>query len=173
MARMGARVLPMRDVMRFPILLSESLRDHVASGSAARDFCLRATWKKGPAFDAIGPFMVSFTQFTPHRITDFLDIWRIGDLLGDQLVGIDSAYGVVNYFQPARRRVGSLSVWTEESGLADFVGLPHHREIMRRYRPRGLPLRSARWWTEKLDFRQAIAHGQHLLNTSQERRIAM
>jgi hypothetical protein len=138
-----------------------------------RDFRLLATWKDGPMINEAGPFMISLTQYTPHRLSDLFNIWQTADFLGDELAGMDDAYGVVTYFQPGRRRVGSLSVWTEESGLGAFVRLPYHREIMRKYRPRGLPLRSAKWWSEKFNLSAAMVEGQNLLDTSQDRRVVV
>lgn len=63
-----------------------------------------------------------------------------------------------------RRRVGSLSVWTEEAGLLKFVGLADHLKIMDKYRPRGEPLRSAKWWLRSFRLGVAIAEGQSLLD---------
>lgn len=143
----------------------------VSRAPSVRDFRLCTAWKPGPMASALGPFMLSFTQFTPHRLGDLFGIWRASDRLGDELVEIDGACGVLTYLQPGRRRVGSLSAWTEEAGLAAFVGLPYHREIMRRYRPRGLPLRSAKWWAEEFDLSPAMATGQSLLDASAERRV--
>jgi len=117
--------------------------------------------------------MVSFTQFTPKRVADVLDIWRAGDRLGDQLAKIGGAVGVMGYLQPGRRHVGSLSVWTEEQGLAMFMGLPYHVEIMRKYRPRGLPLRSAKWWSDDFQVGPAMAEGQRLLDEHRERRVTV
>ena len=143
------------------------------NGRRIRDLRLRTRWKAGPAAGSAGPVMLSLTQYTPHRLGDLLDVWRAADRLGDELVGIEGAHGVATYFQPIRRRLGSLSVWTGDSGLAAFVGLPYHREIMRRYRPRGLPLRSAKWWAEDFSgLGAAMAEGQRLLDASPDRRVA-
>jgi hypothetical protein len=165
--------MPINDVVGFPLLLWRSCREHAAAGSPSRDFRLLAGWKPGPAAGAAGPLMISLTQFTPHRLADLFDIWRRADCLGDELVELDGACGVLTYFQPGRRCVGSLSAWTEEGGLAAFVGLPDHREVMRRYRPRGLPLRSAKWWADELRIGPALAAGQRLLDASRDRRVTL
>ncbi len=118
--------------------------------------------------------MISFTQYTPKRISDVPDIWRAGDRLGDELAEIGGAVGVMTYLQPVRRHIGSLSVWTEEHGLlATFMGLPYHVEIMRKYRPRGLPLRSAKWWSDDFQVGPAMAEGQRLLDEHRERRVTV
>ena len=168
---MKARRVPTADLLGLPRLIRESFREHAAAGSPTRDWRLLATWKAGPTASEAGPFLVSLTQYTPYRLSDLFDIWRAADFLGDELARMDHAYGVVTYLQPGRRRVGSLSVWTEESGLGAFVGLPYHREIMRKYRPRGLPLRSAKWWSDDFRLGTAIAEGQDLLDASQDRRV--
>ena len=168
---MKARHLPTADLLGLPGLIRQSLREHAAGSSPTRDWRLLATWKAGSAASEAGPLLVSLTQYTPHRLSDLFDIWRTADILGDELTGMDHAYGVVTYLQPGRRRVGSLSVWTDESGLRAFVGLPYHCEVMRKYRPRGLPLRSAKWWSDDFRLGIAMAEGQDLLDASQDRRV--
>jgi hypothetical protein len=134
--------------------------------SAFLDLSLRRRWKAGPAADAPGPFLFSFTQFTPHRVRDLPAIWLAAERLSGELVEIEGACGVLVYFRPGRRSVGSLSAWTGEAALARFVSLPYHREIMRRYRPRGLPLRSAKWWAEELRVDSALREGAALARGS-------
>jgi hypothetical protein len=41
-------------------------------------------------------------------------------------------------------------VWASEEDLERFVGLPHHVDIMRRYRDRGT-VRSTTWTVEQFD----------------------
>lgn len=170
---MNTSNVPWTDLVNFPRLLRQSGRHHRAAGSSLRNLRLYATWKPGPASRNPGPFMISFTQFTPKRVADVLDIWRAGDRLGHQLAKIGGAVGVMGYLQPGRRHVGSLSVWTEEQGLAMFMGLPYHVEIMRKYRPRGLPLRSAKWWSDEFQVGLAMAEGQRLLDEHPERRVTV
>lgn len=165
--------VPIEDIIGFPWLIGRSLREHRASGSRLRDIRLLATLKTREPAGRDGPLMISLTQYTPHHLRDLAGIWQAADRLGDQLVEIDGAYGVVTYLQPGQRRVGSLSVWTKEAGLAQFVGLPYHREIMARYRDRGLPLRSAKWWSQELHLGPAMAEGQRLLEGSVDRRVVV
>jgi hypothetical protein len=169
---MASLRLPIRDVVGFPLLLRRSVLEHRAAGARADDFRLLASWKRGPAPLDGSPLLVSLTQYTPYRLADIFGIWSVADRLGDELVGLDHACGVVTYWQPLRRRVGSLSVWTDERGLEAFVSLPAHRETMRRYRPRGLPLRSAKWRSESFRIGPALAEGQRLLEASREGRVA-
>jgi hypothetical protein len=163
---------PIADVVGFPRLLWLSAREHRLAGSRAKDFRVLATWKAGPAADSSGPFLISLTQYRPHRLSDLFGIWRAADRLGDELVKLDGAHGVVTYLQPGWGRAGSLSIWTDEAGLTAFVDLPEHRETMRRYRSRGAPLRSAKWWSEPVGLGVAMAEGQHLLDASEDRRVA-
>lgn len=161
--------LPLADVVGLPRLIGRSLRQHVAESARARDFRLQASWKAGPAAAAEGPILVSFTEFTPYRLRDIASIWLVADRLGDELVEIGAARGVQTYLQLGRRRVGSLSAWTSEQGLLEFIRLPHHLETMRRYRSRGLPLRSARWWCEGFEPGEAMAEGSRRLEASAAR----
>jgi hypothetical protein len=165
------RSVPIADIVGLPQLLMQSIHAHVAARSPLKDFRLRATWKSGPSAGLQGPLLLSLTQYTPHRMTDLPDIWCIADSLGDELVRLDGAYGVVTYFQPSWRRVGSLSAWGDEEALAAFVALPSHREVMRKYRPRGLPLRSASWWIDELRVGAALVKGQELLDRDPGRRV--
>jgi hypothetical protein len=127
--------------------------------AAVADLRLRTRWKLGTAAGAPGPFYLSYTEFSLDRLADAPGIWRIYRRLSEELVAIEGAVGVLGYLQPAgRRRVGSLSAWTGEAGLAAFVALPYHREIMRRYRSRGA-LRSASWWADDLDRSDAFTRG--------------
>lgn len=115
--------------------------------------------------------MISMTQYTTRHARDIPAIWRASEELGDQLARIEGAVGVLTYFRPVRRQVGSLSIWVDGKGLAEFMGLPDHVRIMRKYRPRGLPIRSAKWWADDLDVGAAMMASLRLLDTDPERRV--
>ncbi|MEV0063261.1 hypothetical protein [Nocardia sp. NPDC050718] len=168
---MTTRRIPWTDIVHAPALLLRSGRRHLTTGAPAADFTLGSAWKSGPRDSAHGPYLISVTQYTPRRLTDIPDIWLAAESLGDQLAKIDGAVGVMTYLRPARRQVGSLSIWTDDTGLRRFVSLPDHVEIMRKYRPRGLPLRTATWWTAELRIDAAIGEGLRLLDTDRRRRI--
>ncbi|MGW0246815.1 hypothetical protein ACWDYH_09275 [Nocardia goodfellowii] len=110
------------------------------------------------------------TQYTTKHVTDIPAIWRASERLGDQLALIEGAVGVLTYFRPVRRQVGSLSIWADDKGLAEFMSLPEHVQIMRTYRPRGLPIRSAQWWSEELDVGAALLESLRMLDTNPDRR---
>jgi hypothetical protein len=134
--------------------------------SAFLDRPLRRRWKTGPAAGSAGPFLCSLTQFKPHHVRDLAAIWAAAERLSGELIEIEGACGVLTYFRPRHFFVGSLSAWTGKAALSRFVSLPYHREIMCRYRSRGLPLRSAKWWTEGLQVDAALAEGLRLLEQS-------
>ncbi|MFQ6392818.1 hypothetical protein ACLMAJ_05155 [Nocardia sp. KC 131] len=115
--------------------------------------------------------MISMTQYTTSQVTDIPAIWRASERLGDQLAQIDGAVGVLTYIRPARRQVGSLSIWADDRGLAKFMGLPYHVEIMKKYRPRGLPIRSAKWWSDEFGIGAAMMESMRMLDSSEERRV--
>jgi hypothetical protein len=171
---MTVRQIPWSDIRHMPQLVRHSRRRHRARGARAADFTLTMGWQTGPAAHAAGPYMFSLTQFTPAKATDVLAIWLAGTSLADQLVRIDGAVGVTTYIRPARhRQLGSLSVWTGEGGLEAFMCLPDHVEIMNKYRPRGLPIRAATWWSDELHPDSAIGRGLHLLDTTDTQRVAL
>lgn len=168
---MTTRQLPWTDVRDAPWLLLQSWRRHLTAGSSPADFTLGLGWKKGPHAGTTGPFMISVTQYTPKRLSDLPDIWLAAESLGDQLVQLDGAVGVMTYLRPGRRHLGSMSIWTDDRGLKEFVKLPDHIEIMRKYRPRGLPLRSATWWTDTPEIDAAITEGLRILDNDPQRRV--
>lgn len=166
----------LRRLPRLPRLLRHGWRRHRSGSAALSDFTVTSTWMNGPAIDFAGPYMFSLTQFTPTRVADVLPIWLAGTKLSGQLVRIDAAVGVLTYLRPARHgQVGSLSAWTDETGLAEFMSLPDHIEIMNEYRSRGLPVRSATWWSDRLDADAdaAVVEGLRLLDTHDARRVSL
>ncbi|MFD0363403.1 hypothetical protein ACFQZZ_18305 [Nocardia sp. GCM10030253] len=161
----------MANLLDTPGLLRRTWRHHRASGAPLADFVLTSRWKNGPSVQAEGPFMISVTQYTPNYLTDIRDIWRMSEDLGDQLAQIDGAAGVMTYIQPARRRLGSISIWADDRGLTKFIVLPDHVDTMNKYRSRGLPIRSAKWWTDEYRIGSALTRGLHLLDSNRQRRI--
>ncbi|MEV5652451.1 hypothetical protein AB0L57_29740 [Nocardia sp. NPDC052254] len=145
---------------------------HRMPGSSPVDLVLNSDWKPGPARDAEGPFMISLTQFTTTHIADIPDIWRASERLGNQLAQIEGAVGVLTYIRPMRRQVGSLSIWTDQRGLSKFIGLPYHVEIMRKYKTRGLPIRSATWWTGEYRIGPALMESLRMLDSDPGRRVS-
>ncbi|MBB5912317.1 hypothetical protein BJY24_001184 [Nocardia transvalensis] len=141
--------------------------------AALRDLTVTTPWMDGTAASSAGPYMFSLTQFTPTRLTDLPQIWRASRALSDQLVRIDEAIGVTTYIRPAHHaQVGSLSIWTDPRGLNTFMTLPDHITIMNKYRTRGLPVRSATWWSHSLDPEAAVREGLHLLDTHDTQRVS-
>jgi hypothetical protein len=119
---------------------------------------MRFPWKPGPAAEADGPLLVSFTEFTFERFRDLPGIALAGTRLRRRLAALDGAVGVSLYMQPLARRGGSVSAWRSEDDLRHFVALPYHVKIMRAYRARGA-LRSASWETADFSLPEAYAEG--------------
>ncbi|MFB8281162.1 hypothetical protein [Nocardia colli] len=168
---MATRHFQWTDIRHMPQLLwSNSARRHdPAAGSA--DLTLTSRWTKGPAAHSAGPHIFSLTQFTPNKARDVPAIWLAGSRLADQLARIDGAAGVVTYIRPARCQLGALSVWIDDRGLAEFMSLPKHIDIMTKYRTRGRPIRSAKWCSDHLDVHFAVTHGLYLLDTHDTQRV--
>jgi len=119
---------------------------------------VRFPWKPGPAAEADGPLLVSFTEFTFERFRDLPGIALAGTRLRRRLVRLEGAVGVSLYMRPLARRGGSVSVWRSEADLRRFVALPYHVKIMRRYRTRGT-LRSAGWESAGFSLSDAYDEG--------------
>ena len=132
------------------------------------DLRLRTTWKRCPAADSAGPFLISYTEFTPHSIRDLPAIHFAAERLRRACAELDGAVGVTTYWQVFRRRGGSVSAWEDETALRRFVSLPFHIEIMRRYRGRG-SLRAFDWEAESFDLAAAFVEGQRALDEGRGR----
>lgn len=134
-----------------------------------RDLRLRTTWKRGRAAASSGPFLISYTEFTPHTVRDLPAIYRAAMQLRRECAELEGAVGASLYWQPCRRRGGSLSVWESEAALRAFVSLPYHVEIMHRYRSRG-SLRAIDWWADSFALGDAFDQGLGGLDEGRGRR---
>jgi hypothetical protein len=123
---------------------------------------VRTNWERGPAAALPGPFLVSYTEFTPNRIRDLPAIHRAAERLRREIAKLDGAVGVTTYWQLFRGRAGSLSAWEDEAALRRFVALPFHREVIRAYRTRG-SLRATEWTARELTLGAAFREGQRRL----------
>ena len=101
-------------------------------------------WKAGPEAGGGAEVVVSVTEFRFDRVRDLPGIARAGWAFRRGWGRRPGAVGLSLYFDPGRRRLGSISVWRDESDLRRFIALPVHVAIMRRYRSRGT-VRSALW----------------------------
>lgn len=60
------------------------------------------------------------------------------------------ALGLWLWSLPVNLRGGSISVWDNDDSLEQFINLPHHVDIMNRYRDRGT-VRSDKWSMERFE----------------------
>ena len=111
---------------------------------------LRTSWHEGSATATTGPLLVSVTDFTAATARDLPGIARAGLRLRRALLEVEGAVGLWLWAEPLARRTGSVSVWTGEKSLHEFVRLPEHVGIMRKYRGRG-EIRAVTWQAEHLD----------------------
>ncbi len=124
-----------------------------------RDLRVRTGWRAGPAAGSRGPFLLSYTEFTPNRAADVLGIYLAARRLMAECAELEGAVGLSTYWQLRKWRGGSLSVWQSPEALRRFIRLPFHVEIMCRYRSRGT-VRSTEWWTPSFDLTRAFVDGQ-------------
>jgi hypothetical protein len=127
------------------------------------DFRVRTSWKRGPAAESKGPFVISYTEFTPHILRDLPELNLASERLKNACGELEGAVGVTTYFQPFRGRGGSVSVWESKDALRRFVALPYHVEIMRKYRTRG-SLRAVDWEADSFDLAHAFREGLRALD---------
>ncbi|SDM74407.1 hypothetical protein [Allokutzneria albata] len=110
---------------------------------------MRTGWTAGPA-GFTGKVLVSVTEFTSSAVRHLPGIALAGLELRREWPRLDGAVGMWLWTSPRARRAGSVAVWTGEQALREFVRLPAHAAIMRKYRGRGVT-RATRWWTEDHD----------------------
>lgn len=111
---------------------------------------LRSKWITGPDADFAGPVLVSVTEFTLAGFRRTPGAYRAGRALGREWPRLTGAVGLWLWSEPLHRRIGSVSVWRDRSGLRGFVGLPAHVAIMRKYRGLGVT-RATTWHTDDVD----------------------
>ena len=134
-----------------------------ALGDSPSVLRVRSGWRRGPAADSGGPFLLSYTEFTPDTLRDVPAIYRAARRLRREITELEGAVGVTVYWQLLRGRGGSVSAWADESALRRFVSLPFHVETMRAYRPRG-SLRAIDWTASSLELGAAFRDGQRGLD---------
>jgi hypothetical protein len=140
----------------------------MADRDSILDLRVRTTWKRGPATGSDGAVLISYTEFTPDTLRDLPQIYFIAERLRKACMELEGAIGVTTYWQFFKGRAGSVSAWTDEAALRQFVSLPYHLEIMRRYRSRG-SLRAIEWRANSFDLRRAFREGQRSLDEGKGR----
>jgi hypothetical protein len=112
---------------------------------------VRIPWQAGPAENTAGPVLVSFTNFTPHRRTDWPGITRAGLRLRRSWPQMKGAVGMWLWADSTLRQGGgSLSIWESEEDLMAFVRWAPHVAIMHRYRERG-SIMAVDWQAERFE----------------------
>jgi len=128
-----------------------------------------SSWQPGPEAATDGPVVVSLTDFTMHSLRSLPGIARTGRRLGLGWYAVPGAVGVHLWTDPLRRRVGSLSVWTDLGAMRRWVGLPLHVATMRRYRSRG-SVSSTTWHDASFDREAVVAEATRILDGGQRGR---
>ncbi|MFH8470260.1 hypothetical protein [Streptomyces sp. NPDC017991] len=124
---------------------------------------LRSSWQPGPSADVRdGPAVISVTDFTATTYRQSWTVARAGLRLRRTWPGTPGAIGMWLWADPARRRSGSVSVWTDEAALKEFVGRPDHLRIVRAHRGRGV-LRSVLDRTERFDEADTWTYAQRFI----------
>ncbi|ALG15399.1 hypothetical protein [Kibdelosporangium phytohabitans] len=111
---------------------------------------IRSHWRAGPQEAWTGQVFVSVTDFTSSRVLDLPGIALAGYGLRRGWATLDGAVGMWLWTKPARRRSGSVSVWTSAAALSGFVRWPPHVRIMKKYRTRGR-IAAHNWHADEFD----------------------
>jgi hypothetical protein len=107
-------------------------------------------WAPGPVDLVEGPVVVSITELTADHRRDLPGAMLKGLRMRMGWYAMPGAVGMWLWSLPARACAGSISVWVSEEDLQRFIGLPHHVDIMQRYRTRST-VRSSTWHADKFD----------------------
>ncbi|MFI7388094.1 hypothetical protein [Streptomyces sp. NPDC049813] len=114
---------------------------------------LRAPWTPGPDLpreSGTGPVWISLTEFTADHHVRALGVAVNGLRLRRRWPATTGSVGMWLWAEPARRRSGSLSVWSGSRPLLDFVRRPDHVRIVRAYRDHGT-MRATVWRADRFD----------------------
>ncbi|WP_375487499.1 hypothetical protein [uncultured Mycobacterium sp.] len=98
----------------------------------------------GPCQPVTRPIVVSVTEYRAHHRLDLPGVALKGLRMRLGWYAMPGALGLWLWSLPAAMRGGSISVWDNEDSLERFINLPHHIDIMDRYRTRGT-VRSDHW----------------------------
>lgn len=107
-------------------------------------------WMAGPHDPGEDSVVVSVTEFLAHHRTALPGVGVNGLRMGSGWYAMPGAVGLWLWMLPATSRGGSISVWASEADLERFIGLPHHVDIMARYRDRGT-VRSTTWVADRFE----------------------
>jgi hypothetical protein len=107
-------------------------------------------WMPGPSAQHAQPVVVSVTEFRANNRRDLPGVATKGAQMRLGWYAMSGAVGMWLWSLPAGLRGGSISVWEDQASLDRFISLPHHVNIMNRYRPRGT-VRSDQWSMERFE----------------------
>ncbi|MCV7115270.1 hypothetical protein [Mycolicibacterium setense] len=127
--------------------------------SSARVRPLVTSWMSGPASAGDGPVVVSVTEYAAHSLRHLPGVAYSGMRMREGWYAMPGAVGLWLWSLPASGLSGSISVWTSQEALQQFIILPHHVDIMRRYRDRG-DVRSTTWEDDTFDRVGTIARAR-------------
>ena len=115
-----------------------------------RKLLIRSPWKRGSEAAAGGRMVVSATRFHYRSVRDLAPVSVHALRLRRSWDARPGTVGLLTGSQPLEAVSYSISVWTSEEHLRGFVRAPDHADLMRRYRPRLIDVRSVVWETADL-----------------------
>ena len=90
-------------------------------------------------------YLVMASHLPLDKLTSTVRFLRAVAAIRKQLAGAEGLIGYTLRAKPLARDYWTLSVWTDESALRDFMRAPPHVEVMRSLRPIMGPTRFVRW----------------------------
>lgn len=124
---------------------------------------LLTPWISGPEHPGDAPVVVSVTEYQAHHRRDIPAVALKGLRMRMGWYAMPGAVGLWLWSVPTAGCSGSVSVWTTTEALDRFIQLPHHIDIMRRYRSRGT-VRSTTWTAELFDRDDVLARARDWIN---------
>lgn len=126
---------------------------------------LLTPWLAGPHHPGDGPVVVSVTEYSAAQRRTLPGMAVNGLRMRMGWYAMPGAVGLWLWALPATKRGGSISVWAGEADLERFVSLPHHVDIMRRYRSRG-SVRSTTWHADTFEPQAVVARARAWINAA-------
>jgi hypothetical protein len=125
---------------------------------------VRNRWRPGAAAGAGGgPVLVSATVFVYGRYRDFARVAAHGARLRRAWPRRAGSIGLLTGADPVRRTTYTVTAWTSEQALRDFLRAPEHARLMRAFRPKLVDSGSVTWQTDDFDPDEAWRTAQERL----------
>lgn len=104
------------------------------------DLQIRTPWRRGSGSSAPAAadgVFVSYVDFRFHRLRDYPSATVALVRLESMLRKLPGSVGIQVVAYPTTLITGVMTAWRDEDALGEFIRLPYHVEIMRKFDGRG------------------------------------